>query len=105
MRVKKQVIHYSNFSRKYPWQLTTSWILIIKVFNLLDTMIGAIFVGAFSVALLGLWSLVIYNLFKYDEEPIDIFKPKETPTKDEKSNSMRRNRRQPVADDEDDEFQ
>lgn len=100
MRIKKPVVEFKNMSRKWPIQITISWVLIIKTFGLLSTMIGAIIVGAVSLILALFWGWAFMDVMKYDETPVDIFKPKEH----EENKSVRRNRRQPVADDEDDEF-
>lgn len=83
--------------------ITLIWILFVKVFGLLNTTGGTIAFGVISTFFLAFWIMYIYDLAKYDEQTVDIFKPKEEP-KNEKSKSLRGNRGQLVDDDEDDEF-
>lgn len=73
MKFIKPVIHHRNLSRKPPIQTTIIIALIVKDFNLLSSIPGAICVGVVGVLVLGMWGLYLRDLIRFNELPKDIF--------------------------------
>jgi hypothetical protein len=81
MKKIRQVVSRKNLGRVAPANTTLFIVILIEIFDLFDSIIGAIIIGAVSVPVIFLWVMYFIDLINYDEQSTDIFNKPDKPSK------------------------